>query len=132
MEEVSACLRMLDEVYAVFGLTYKAALSSRPEGYLGTLEQWDRAEAALKDALDATGKAWEVCAKGTANSLMYGHLPKGLQHDVNIGRVTRDYCLQQRAGCMHCESRTHHLVGACAAERGGRRILRAKDRHHRL
>ena len=60
MEEVSACLRMLDEVYAVFGLTYKAALSTRPEGYLGTLEQWDRAEDALKEALGATGKAWEV------------------------------------------------------------------------
>ena len=64
MEEVSACLRMLDEVYAVFGLTYKAALSTRPEGYLGTLEQWDRAEAALTDALDATGKAWEVRVLG--------------------------------------------------------------------
>ena len=60
MGEVSACLRMLDEVYAVFGLTYRAALSTRPEGFLGTLEQWDRAEDALKHALDATGKAWEV------------------------------------------------------------------------
>ena len=38
MEEVSSCLRMLDEVYKVFGLTYKAALSTRPDSYLGTLE----------------------------------------------------------------------------------------------
>lgn len=61
MDEVSSCLRMLDEVYAVFGLTYKAALSTRPDSYLGMLEQWDAAEAALKQALDATGKGWEVC-----------------------------------------------------------------------
>lgn len=61
MDEVSSCLRMLDEVYAVFGLTYKAALSTRPDSYLGTLEQWDAAEGALKQALDATGKGWEVC-----------------------------------------------------------------------
>ncbi len=61
MDEVSSCLRMLDDVYAVFGLTYKAALSTRPDSYLGTLEQWDAAEAALKQALDATGKGWEVC-----------------------------------------------------------------------
>lgn len=60
MDEVSSCLRMLDEVYEVFGLTYKAALSTRPDSYLGTLEQWDAAEAALKQALDATGKGWEV------------------------------------------------------------------------
>jgi threonyl-tRNA synthetase len=67
MEEVSSCLRMLDEVYAVFGLTYKAALSTRPDSYLGTLEQWDAAEAALKQALDATGKGWEVGDKAFAN-----------------------------------------------------------------
>ena len=60
MEEVSACLRMLDEVYKVFGLTYKAALSTRPHSYLGTLEQWDAAEAALRIALDHTGQEWEV------------------------------------------------------------------------
>ena len=60
MEEVSACLRMLDEVYAVFGLTYKAALSTRPPSYLGTLDQWDAAEAALRTALDQTGQEWEV------------------------------------------------------------------------
>lgn len=60
MQEVSSCLRMLDEVYAVFGLTYKAALSTRPDSYLGSLEQWDAAESALKAALDATGKGWEV------------------------------------------------------------------------
>ena len=60
MEEVSACLRMLDEVYKVFGLTYKAALSTRPQSYLGTLEQWDAAEAALRAALDQTGQEWEV------------------------------------------------------------------------
>lgn len=53
-------LDMLAEVYAVFGLTYKLALSTRPEGYLGTLEQWDRAEAALTDALNQTGLDWEV------------------------------------------------------------------------
>ena len=60
MKEVSSCLKMLDEVYKVFGLTYKAALSTRPDSYLGTLEQWDAAEGALKAALDQTGKQWEV------------------------------------------------------------------------
>ncbi|CAL5218892.1 g631 [Coccomyxa viridis] len=69
MEEVSSCLRMLDEVYQVFGLTYKAALSTRPDSYLGTLEQWDTAESALKAALDQTGKEWEL---NEADGAFYG------------------------------------------------------------
>ena len=60
LKEVSSVLDMLAEVYKVFGLTYKLALSTRPEGFLGSLEQWDRAEAALTDALNKTGLAWEV------------------------------------------------------------------------
>lgn len=60
LKEVSSVLDMLAEVYKVFGLTYKLALSTRPEGYLGTLEQWDAAEAALTDALNKTGLEWEV------------------------------------------------------------------------
>lgn len=60
MDEVSNVLRMLDEAYAVFGLTYKMALSTRPEKYLGELAVWDKAEAALTDALNATGQDWDV------------------------------------------------------------------------
>lgn len=33
-----AYLKMMGEVYDVFGLDYKMALSTRPEGYLGELE----------------------------------------------------------------------------------------------
>jgi threonyl-tRNA synthetase len=51
---------MLDEVYSVFGLDYKMALSTRPEGYLGELEQWSAAEASLTDALNSTGRSWEL------------------------------------------------------------------------
>ena len=34
MAEVQNFLKMLDEVYGVFGLEYTMALSTRPEGYL--------------------------------------------------------------------------------------------------
>ena len=54
-DEVTAFLKMLDEVYAVFGLQYSLALSTRPEGYLGELALWDQAEKALEDALNKTG-----------------------------------------------------------------------------
>ena len=71
MAEVSAFLRMMDEVYAVFGLQYKMALSTRPEGYLGALALWNRAEAALEEALNASGKDWEVRAASQPAVLQY-------------------------------------------------------------
>ena len=55
---------MLEEVYHVFGLTFKAALSTRPESRMGEESQWDKAETALREALEAqqqkAGHEWEV------------------------------------------------------------------------
>lgn len=78
--EISSYLKMMGEVYDAFGLDYKMALSTRPEGYLGELEVWNQAEAALEEALNATGREWEVrlalfqqrnavCAVGAAGGL---------------------------------------------------------------
>jgi threonyl-tRNA synthetase len=58
--EISAFLKMMGEVYGVFGLDYKMALSTRPEGYLGEVEVWDAAEASLQQALDGSGHEWEL------------------------------------------------------------------------
>jgi hypothetical protein len=55
--EVTQFLKMLDEVYQIFGLEYTMALSTRPEGYLGELELWNKAEKALEDALNKVGAA---------------------------------------------------------------------------
>ena len=63
-DEVGKCLQMLDEVYRVFGLSYTAELSTRPESRMGEEAQWDRAETALREALEAqeakTGHGWKV------------------------------------------------------------------------
>jgi threonyl-tRNA synthetase len=59
-KELAAFVKMLDEVYEVFGLTYEMKLSTRPEGYLGELETWNKAEAALENALNGTGKEWKL------------------------------------------------------------------------
>ncbi|WIA11803.1 hypothetical protein OEZ86_002795 [Tetradesmus obliquus] len=58
MGEVKSFLQMMDEVYGIFGLDYTMALSTRPEGYLGELELWNKAEAALEEALNSTGREW--------------------------------------------------------------------------
>jgi threonyl-tRNA synthetase len=61
-QEVIAALEFMKYVYDVFGMTYKLELSTRPKKALGELELWNRAEAALAEAMDTfSGKGtWRV------------------------------------------------------------------------
>ena len=59
--EVATFIDMLHEVYADFGFTeviYR--LSTRPAERVGSETDWDRAEAALAEALDAKDLNWEM------------------------------------------------------------------------
>ena len=59
--EVSDFIDFLHHVYHTFGFTeiiYK--LSTRPENRVGSDEDWDKAEAALAQALDSKGLGWEL------------------------------------------------------------------------
>ncbi|MBQ6594960.1 MAG: threonine--tRNA ligase [Clostridia bacterium] len=50
--EIADIIAIADEIYGTFGLSYRAELSTRPEDFMGDIEVWDRAEAALKKILD--------------------------------------------------------------------------------
>lgn len=43
---------MLDYIYSVFGFKYVLEFSTRPEKFLGDIEDWNLAEAQLKSALE--------------------------------------------------------------------------------
>ncbi|KAF1861940.1 hypothetical protein Lal_00026427 [Lupinus albus] len=58
--EVRNALNFINYVYDIFGFTYELKLSTRPEKYLGKLETWDKAENALREALDEFGKPWQL------------------------------------------------------------------------
>lgn len=59
-EEISKTLDFVSIVYQTFGLgPYKLALSTRPKDhFVGTAEEWDRAEDRLREALDKSGQEW--------------------------------------------------------------------------
>ncbi|KAH7095006.1 threonyl-tRNA synthetase-like protein [Paraphoma chrysanthemicola] len=63
-QEISGLFDFLRAVYGKFGFTFKLKLSTRPEGFLGEIETWDKAEAKLTEALDQFtaegGGAWEL------------------------------------------------------------------------
>ncbi|KAH9605260.1 hypothetical protein KSS87_023335 [Heliosperma pusillum] len=59
-DEVRGALDFINYVYDVFGFTYELKLSTRPEKFLGDIQTWDKAEAALTEALDEFGKPWQL------------------------------------------------------------------------
>ncbi|EEP78019.1 threonyl-tRNA synthetase [Uncinocarpus reesii 1704] len=60
--EIQLALKFTDTVMKTFGLgEYKLVLSTRPEkDFIGSLELWDAAEKQLKDALEKSGRNWEI------------------------------------------------------------------------
>ncbi|CAM1504449.1 Fc.00g020400.m01.CDS01 [Cosmosporella sp. VM-42] len=62
-DEIKKTLDFVKVVYTVLrlGVSYRLALSTRPKDhYIGTEEEWSRAEDALRRALDTSGMEWSV------------------------------------------------------------------------
>jgi threonyl-tRNA synthetase len=97
-EEVERLLGLVKLVYGDLGLSYVVKLSTRPAEFLGEKATWDRAEAALKQALDASGVPFEI---NEGDGAFYG--PK-IDFDVTdaIGRkwqcatIQLDYQMPER------------------------------------
>lgn len=58
--EISKCLEFLDYVYGIFRFRYELLLSTRPELFLGEVQDWDEAEQALKSAITGTGHSFKI------------------------------------------------------------------------
>ncbi len=59
-EEIARILKLTDFVYSTFNMKYKINLSTKPDNALGTDEEWEIAEAALRKALEASGREYLV------------------------------------------------------------------------
>ncbi len=103
-EEVAACLEFAFATYAVFGFAdITVELSTRPENRLGSDELWDRAEGALRAALEAQGIAFTVNA---GDGAFYGpkidlHYADSLGRSWQLGTVQLDYSMPERFGLSY-------------------------------
>ena len=60
-DEVDSICEAIDELYARFGFDQvRVELSTRPDKSIGTDEQWERAEASLREALERQGREYDV------------------------------------------------------------------------
>lgn len=96
--EVTRIAQLLDEVYSVFGLSYKIVLSTMPEDHIGTREDWEKAENALADAITSIGKGYEL---NPGDGAFYGpkldfHVKDSLGRTWQCGTIQLDYQLPGR------------------------------------
>jgi threonyl-tRNA synthetase len=59
-DEILDLLKLVDNIYGAFCLSYSLELSTRPKKSIGTDQAWESATSGLKSALDASGKEYEI------------------------------------------------------------------------
>ncbi|MEA2405500.1 MAG: threonyl-tRNA synthetase [Thermoleophilaceae bacterium] len=99
-DEVMACLDMAFDIYSVFGIEPDLELSTRPEERIGTDEMWDRAESALKQALESRGLEYQL---NEGDGAFYGpkidlHITDSIGRSWQLGTVQLDYSMPSRFG----------------------------------
>lgn len=96
--EIELALQIIDHVYRVFGFDYTIELSTRPEDYMGDLEVWGEAEAALSRVLEKRGVAYTV---NEGDGAFYGpkidiHIQDAIQRSHQCATVQLDFQLPEK------------------------------------
>ncbi|WMN60102.1 threonine--tRNA ligase [Pseudoalteromonas xiamenensis] len=104
MDEVSACIKMVYDTYSTFGFQkIVVKLSTRPEKRIGEDHMWDKAEAALAEALNANEIEFEYLP---GEGAFYGPkieftLYDCLERAWQCGTVQLDFALPGRLGATY-------------------------------
>ncbi len=96
--EVSGCLDFAFDTYRLFGIEPHLELSTRPAVRVGDDALWDRAEAALEQALEARGLPYVL---NEGDGAFYGpkidlHMTDSLGRSWQLGTVQLDYSFPER------------------------------------
>lgn len=97
-DEVIGVVKFIDDVYNMFGFTYHIELSTRPEDSMGTDEEWETAETALREAMESIGVPFVI---NEGDGAFYGpkldfHLEDSLGRTWQCGTIQLDMQMPQR------------------------------------
>ena len=97
-QEIKGVVRIINEVYTLFGFKYHVELSTRPENSMGSDEDWENATNALRAALDELGLPYAV---NEGDGAFYGpkidfHLTDSIGRTWQCGTIQLDFQLPQR------------------------------------
>ncbi len=60
VDEINAIIDFVADTMAIFKMDFEVELSTRPESYVGEIENWNKAEAGLKEAMDRRGMKYDI------------------------------------------------------------------------
>ena len=97
-DEIKGIVRLINEVYTLFGFKYHVELSTRPENSMGSDEDWNTATDALRSALDDMQMQYVV---NEGDGAFYGpkidfHLEDSIGRTWQCGTIQLDFQLPQR------------------------------------
>jgi threonyl-tRNA synthetase len=110
--EIFGCLDFATYLYDLFGMTARAELSTRPDGKLGTDEEWDFTEGALRSALDRRGIAYEV---NEGDGAFYGpkidlHMTDVLGRSWQMATIQLDAQMPKQFGLTYMGADNHEHI----------------------
>jgi threonyl-tRNA synthetase len=102
-EEIFGCLDYAAFLYDLFGMEAVFELSTRPDNKLGTDEEWDFTEGALRSALERRGLEYQL---NPGDGAFYGpkidlHMKDVLGRSWQMGTVQLDSQTPGRLGCSY-------------------------------
>ncbi len=97
-DEILGVVNFIDDVYTLFGFKYHVELSTRPKDSMGTDEEWEMAETALKEAIEEKGMPYVI---NEGDGAFYGpkvdfHLEDSLGRTWQCGTIQLDMQMPQR------------------------------------
>ncbi len=99
--EIQLLIQFFFEVYGAFDLTdVRLELSTRPEKSIGSDEMWNKAQSALKNALDGAGREYQV---NPGDGAFYGpkidfHIRDSIGRSWQCGTIQVDFSMPERFG----------------------------------
>lgn len=99
-QEILEVIKLADTLYSTFGLTYFFELSTRPEKSktIGSDEEWELATSSLKQALDESGRVYNI---NEGDGAFYGpkidvHIKDALGRTWQCGTIQLDMSLPEK------------------------------------
>ncbi|HVN95783.1 MAG TPA: threonine--tRNA ligase [Syntrophorhabdaceae bacterium] len=105
-EEILGIIRFVQDVMAIFGFRFEMEISTRPSQSIGSDEDWDRAESALKEVLDTEGLPYEL---NVGDGAFYGpkidiKLKDAIGRKWQCATIQCDFALPERFDLTYADS----------------------------